>query len=191
MTETEQFLSKPWQKFLLKLKDVDALETHLWKSCHHLGYIMKRYEKTFQQNFALSFKNSHTKCPEMIVVGRIFASLSTTNNETIKEYIDWVYENKIIPKKIKFRTLGFFLTPGFANEFSSYWKEKNKIQKSTPIPIHWKQVVDVLKVSAETYGDLAFIKLALNQDQSREPYCKLFKSLQAMGFDEKILNTLV
>lgn len=93
----------------------------------------------------------------------------------------------------KYAAWGFFMTPSFGNEFNLYTKEKNKIVRSTQLPVEYRQIADTLNLPVTTYGDLAFIKMALDQSpnsESRAPYRTLFSNLLAIGFEPSVLNNL-
>lgn len=192
--DVTSLLSKPWQKFLAKFADIETLKIHEWKEVHLLAYICKRFEELHKTKFALSFKRAPSKCEEIRWVQKIIAMMNSSNMKILKEYVDFVYDYKIVPKEIKIRSLGFFLTPGFGNEFNTYYINKRKISKSTELPPEYKQIADTLQLPVATYGDLAFIKMALEQSpdsESRAPYRLLFSNLKEIGFEPAVLNNLV
>lgn len=191
---TLQLLSKPWQKFFAKFTEIDTLKNSQWKEVHVLAYICRRYEQMYGKKFSFSFRGAPSKCAEIYMVRKIMAMLNTTNMRTVRAYIDWVYDMKIAPAKLKIRTLGFFTTPGFGNEFSLFREEQAKIAKSTELPKEYRQVADTLDLPATTYGDLAFIKMALEQSPDADDmssYRLLFQNLMAIGFEPSVLNNLV
>lgn len=193
-TDPNQLLSKPWRKFLDKLNEFDSLKISSWKEVHILGYVCKRYQQLYNHKFALSFKGQPSRCPEIYLIKKVMAMLTTTDQRIVKEYIDWVFDQKIIPQDRHIRSLGYLTTPNLGNEFLSYRQKKNKICKSTPLPSEFKQVADTLQIPIITYGDLAFAKMALDQSptsESRAPYRSLFNTLQILGFETSILNNLV
>lgn len=198
ITDTVQLLSKPWQKFLAKFKDIEALPTSEWKEVHLLGYFCQRYERCYQQKFALSFRGAPSKCNEIYMIKKTMVMLNTLSSDVVKLYIDWVFDGKIIPGKIKIRSIGFLTTPGFGNEFNQYRAKKEKIVKSTELPIKYQEIIDGLGLPVYTYGDLAFVLMALDQsstDQITEShhlmsYKNLFKYLIAVGFEPATLNNL-
>ncbi len=188
-----ELLSKPWQKFLAKFKEIEDLPITEWKEPHVLGYFCKRYEMYYGQKFALSFRGAPSKCNEIYMIKKTMAMLNTTDMLIIHDYIDWIFDQKIIPGKIKIRSIGFLTTPGFGNEFNQYRIKKEKIIKSTELPAKYRKIADDLDLSVITYGDLAFIKMALEQssdNDTRAPYKILFRDLIALGFEPTILNTL-
>lgn len=187
-------LSKPWQKFLAKFDEIDSLPTSKWKEVHFLGCICRKYQQLFEKPFALSYKGAPSKCPEIYMIKKIMAMLGTTNPHTIRAYVEWVFETKVVLKDVRFRSLGFFTTPSFGNEFHIAREKKLKIEKSTELPTEYKQVATTLELSVNTYGDLAFIKMALDESpdgESRAPYRLLFNNLMAIGFEPAILKGMV
>lgn len=187
-------LSKPWRNFLAKFQEIETLKTSKWKEVHYLAYLTKRYEEFYGHKYALSFKGPPGKCTEIVFVKKMCAMLGTTNSRTIRSYIDWVFDEKIIPKKMKIKTLAFFMTPGLGNEFHMYWKKKNTIEKTTELPVEYKEVVDNLGLPLNTYGDLAFARSVLAEDpdnEARQPYRDLFNTLISLGFEVQVLDTLV
>ena len=188
-----QLLSKPWQKFLAKFDDIDKLSISEWKEAHLLGYFCRRYEKCFKKKFALSFRGAPSKCNEIYMIKKTMAMLDNIDPLVVKDYIDWVFDVKIIPSKIHIRSIGFLTTPGFGNEFNTYRSKKMKVSKSTELPSKYQQVAETLNLPVITYGDLAFIKMSLDQspdNESRAPYKVLFKNLIALGFEPQVLDTL-
>lgn len=188
-----QLLSKPWQKFLAKFNDIDTLPVTEWKEPHLLGHFCRRYEKCYDKKFALSFRGAPSKCNEIYMIKKTMAMLDTIDMEKIRDYIDWVFDQKIIPSGLKIRSIGFLTTPGFGNEFNQYRAKREKIVKSTQLPSKYQKVADTLDLPVSTYGDLAFIKMALDESpdsESRAPYKILFRDLIALGFEPAILNNL-
>lgn len=190
--EVKQLLTKPWQKFFDKLNEFEDLKVSQWKDVHVLGYILKRYKDLHDKEYSITVKNAPSKCPDMVIVRRIFATLNTTNMKTIKDYIDWVYDTKVAPKKMKFRTIGFFLTTGFANEFLN-WRDsaKNSFSRASELPSDYLSIASSLGVHASTYGDLAFIQMAVeaNDDKSSNNFV-LLKNLEVLGLDLDKLKEL-
>lgn len=186
-------LSKHWQKFLHKFSDIDTLDPSEWKEVHLLSFFCKRYEQAYSQKYSLSFKTTApSRCPEINVIKRVQAMLNTTNTATVKEYISWVFESKILPSKTKIRSINYLLTNGYGNEFNHFWENKNKVDKTTELPDEYKQIATKLGVQVSTYGDLAFAKMALESydNDSVDAYKKLFHTLKVIGFNENILEKM-
>lgn len=193
--EDENFtnvLNKHWQKFFAKFNEIDTLKISQWKEVHILAYIAKRYEEIFGTKFAISVRGAPSKCTEIYQIKQIMGTLQTTNMKVLKEFIDWTFDNKIIPKKVKLKKIGFFITPGFATEFFLYRKEKQIIKRSTPLPKEYVELSNKFSMDVETYGDLAFIKMAYDKANGNleNSYVQFFGNLEALGFELKILDGL-
>ena len=177
-------LSKPWQKFFKRFEEIEDMKVSQWKDVHVLAYICKRYEDVYKQKFSVTIKGAPTKSPDMYMVKRIRASLNTTDMRQIKEYIDWVYDTIIIPKRTKFRKIGFFLTPGLANDFAFYKRnKKDEYTRSDKVPDTYSNIADELGVTISTFGDLAFIKMAVDAGNGSEEHATLLGNLELLGLD--------
>lgn len=188
-----KLLSKPWQKFFAKFVEIETLKNSKWTEIHQLAYIAKRFESLYGRKFSFSLKGAPSKCTEIVLVKKMCVMLGTTNARTIREYIDWVYDQKIIPSNMNIRSLSFFMTPGLGNEFFICRDAKNKIGRATELPSEYKEIVISLELPLATYGDLAFVQSALEEDsesESRVPYKLLFAKLSAIGFDPLVLKDL-
>ena len=192
MVKERPALNRHWQKFFARFDEIDELPASEWTAVHVLAHICKRFKEVFGREFSITVKSgAPSKSIDLFMAKQIIATLDTSNMRTVKDYVDWVYSNKIIPNKTKFRRIGFFTTAGFANEFYFARTEGVIIKRSTVLPNDYKRLADQLGVPANTYGDLAFIKMAAEQvTDKNNPYCLLFANLEAMGFDSKILQEL-
>lgn len=192
-------LSKPWQKFFDKLDAVnhDTIPAYKWDDVHILAYICKRFREHFGHSFSFSLAGPPSKCPELFCVKRMrFMLLGTggMNPKAMKEYVDWVFDTKIIEKKRPLVSMGYFITPGVCNEFKSFYSAKNKIKRSTPLPSQYISIAESLGISKDmvsTYGDVAFVKMAIDQDpEGRTEYKEFMRHIESFGFDSKVLERL-
>ncbi len=188
-------MSGPWIKFFNKFKDIEEepfkSKVFLWKDVHMLAYICKRFELLYNKKFSITIKNAPTKCPEMFFVSKMIRTLGTTNMVIVKKYVDWIYDTKIIPENKKIRTLSYFMTPGFCNEFHFEQSEGEIIKRSSYLPNNYKQIAESLNISVSTYGDLAFIKMAADRTNDlNNPHVQFIKNIQAAGFELSILEKL-
>ncbi len=184
-------LSKPWQKFFKRFEEIETLKVSQWKDVHVLAYICKRFEQHYGRKFSIAVKNAPTKSPDVRLTKCMMAMLGTTNMHIIKEYVDWIYDKKIIPQKKNIRTLAYFMMQGLGNEFYFEREKNNKITRSSVLPDEYKSLAEAIGVNVNTYGELAFIKKALDQapdSESRAPYRKLFLHLKSLGFEESMLE---
>lgn len=183
-------LNTYWKKFLKKFEEIEdeSLKVSKWKEVHMLAYICKRYEFLFGHRFALDMKKSPGKSQDIYMIKRLVASLNTTNMRTIKEYVDWVFDNKIIPQRTHFRKIGFFLTNNFINEFSYASRMNKRITRSKELPAAYITIAKDLGVNVNTYGDLAFLQMAIDRNKEKDtPRYILLSNLELLGLDLKEL----
>lgn len=195
IAQDEEFLSilpsKWWKKFFLKFDEIDTVPEHEWKPIHLLSYFCRRYQDHFGKRFSFGLKGTPSKCPEVFQIKRVMAVLGTSNQITMREYIDWIFDYKIIPHDKKIRSIGFMANSSYCNEFHLYRQEKKKIDRSTEVPEDYKKVIDELGLPIRTFGDLAFAKQALDANPSgRQAYERMFDKLYAIGFEFQMLQGL-
>ena len=127
----------------------------------------------------------------MFFVRKMIATLNTSDMVIVKKYVDWIYDTKIIPENKKIRTLSYFMTPGFCNEFHFEQSESEIIKRSSYLPNNYKEIAASLNISVSTYGDLAFIKMAADRTSDlNNPNVQFLKNIQAAGFELSILEKL-
>lgn len=193
-------LSKPWQKFFDKLDAInhDQVPVRKWDDTHVLAYICKRFRDHFGHAFSFSLAGPPSKCPELYCVKRMRYMLlgphEGANPITMKSYVDWVFEKKVIEKDRPLVSMGYFITAGVCNEFKAHCAKNNKIIRSTPFPPKYLSIAESLGISKEevsTYGDVAFVKMAIEQDpEGRDTYREFIRHIESFGFDSKILERL-
>ena len=188
-----KLLNKPWQKFFKKFSEIDELPISEWKHVHILAHFYRRYLKQFNKPFSISIKGAPSKCTEIYMIRRISAMLGTSNLKIVKQYIDWVFDENIIPKNKKIRSLGFFTNTSLCNQFNALLAEQSKIYRHTKLPEEYKKVAELLDIPVSTYGDLAFAKKAmdtLSNNNNNNPYKKLFLELYRVGFEFDMIKDL-
>ena len=192
--EMEEFLkplSKHWQRFFRKFAEIEEIKVSKWRPVHQLAYFSMRYEQHFGKRFAFSLRGAPTKCTEIVFIKKIGAMLGTTNQRTVKNYIDWVFDKKIIPQRKRIRSLAFFMAPGLGNEFNLQRQAESVIGRSTALPREFVELAFEAGIPIETYGELAFIKQALDQStEGRENYQALYRKLLMAGLEPDILLKL-
>lgn len=191
-TKIEQ-IGKVWDTFFKKLSKYSDLSVEDWKEYQLLGYLVSRLETYLQRKFAFSLSGQPSKCPEMFFIKKIIYSLDTSDPETVKSYIDWVFDKKIVPSKVKLRSIGYFHNSSFANQFLDENKKSKQITRSTTLPEEYRTIVNFFKAPAETFGDLAFIKKVIEsnpEDEDSLTFKKMFSNLMSIGFKEDCLRDL-
>lgn len=184
--------SKHWQNFFHKLSMHERFKPNEWQEIQLLGYVCARYEELYGRKYSIAMKGAPGKCSEMFFVRNMIRTLGTTNMNIAKQYVDWVYDKKIIPGNKKIKTFSYFMTAGLVNEFLFEKTEDEIIKRSTELPKNYKEIADNLNVSINTYGDLAFIKMAYDKAKGdlNNAYVQFFMDLQDMGFNIEVLERL-
>lgn len=186
-------ISKPWQKFKTKLEKYNDTPIQNWKSENFLGHIFKRYSEHTKSDFPLSYSGAPSKCKELYCVNRMVNTLSSNNNQIVKDYIDFVFDEFIIKKSMEIKSLAFFFTDNFIFKFKETVRKSQRITRATTLPNQYDEIIKSLDLSLSTYGDLAFAKLALDQQPDSEGlkhYKLLFSQLENMGLDIESLTEL-
>lgn len=182
-----------WTKFKSRLDKYDSVPVSEWSDENFLGHILKRYKDYVGIEYGLSHSGPPTKCREIYCVRRMLISLGSYNKETVKKYIDWVFDTFVIPKNVVIDSMAYFFTSNFILGFKKELRRMNRITRATELPVHFTEIATKLDVDVKTYGDLAFAKIAITDDPSNEELCiyfKLFDELKRAGFDDSILRSL-
>jgi len=141
-------LSKAWQKFFRRFSEIETLPIGEWKPLHHIAHFSLRYHKHYGKRFSFSVIGAPSSSKEVYLIKRVAATLGTSNSKILKEYIDWVFDNKLANSKRKIRSIGFFANTDFCNEFKLYLSEKNRIYRHTELPNEYKKIAESLDIYA-------------------------------------------
>ncbi len=180
-----------WRRFKERLNKYDSIPINEWKAEQILGHILFRFKNLYGVEFTLSFSGAPSRCSEIYQTKRMIAELGTEDFQMIKDYVDWVYDTKIIPQKIVITSIGFFFTKSFILKFKAGYKKAHRISRTTQLPKLVESLVSELSISVLTYGDLAFAKMAVDNSPDDYPdYKLLFQRLKDSGFDTSILDKL-
>jgi hypothetical protein len=186
-------ISLPWQKFKSRLDLYSNSPVSDWNEYNFLGHILKRYKDYMGTEFPLSYSSSPSKCGEMYCTKRMVLALGVSDPQTVVDYINFVYDNYIIPGKVSVSSLAYFFTTNFIFEFKKRFRKETKITRTTKLPSSYQNVIVGLELDVCTYGDLAFAKIAIDNDPSNndlEIYNKMFFELKNIGFDDSVLGRL-
>lgn len=184
--------SKHWQNFFHKMGMFERFKPNEWQEIQLLGYTLDRFKKLYGREYSIAMKGAPGKCSEMFFIRNMIRTLGVSDMNIIKEYVDWVYDKKIIPDNKKIRTFSYFMTSSLVNEFKFQKTESEIIKRSTELPNNYKEIANNLNMSVNTYGDLAFVKMAYDKAKgdSNNTYVKFFSSLEGNGFNIEVLERL-
>jgi hypothetical protein len=199
LTNKNGELSKPWVKFFSRLESFPSIELTNWTEYEFLGYLIKRYKDYSGQDYTISMSSAPSQNYDLINIKKIISILHASvyynksfNRQYVKDYIDWMFDVDIIPKKKKITSVAFFTTLSNINKFKIQYENSKKITRSSIIPQTYKELAESLNIDISTYGDLAFIKLAIEsgEDGGLELYQVYFNKLLEMGLEKSVLETL-
>ncbi len=182
-----------WRRFKQRLDSYADIPLSDWKQEQILGHILKRWKDHAGMEYPLSYSGPPTKCKEIYCVRRTMLMLGTENPHILKEYVDWIFDTKIIPGKVELTSIAYFFVSGFILNFKAELRKRARISRATELPPEIQNVAIGLELDIRTYGDLAFAKVALEDDPENEEldiYSHLFIKLKEMGFDEDVLSSL-
>lgn len=186
-------LSRPWQKLFARLPEINSLPINEWKPFHLLSHFLYKFNQEYKHPYALSFKGSPLNCEEIVLIKRMMAVLSTDNFVTLKAYIDWFFDTKVVQRKFELKKISVLLTPGFGNEFLALKRKKDTVTKTSKLPAHLLKVAEELFIPVETYGDLSFIVEMVKKEPERESYKQykmLMNKFEAFSFDFGVLEKI-
>ena len=124
-------------------------------------------------------------------VKRLAANL-TANPVLLKEYIDWVYLNKVVKAKRRLTSISFMTVEGLVNDYKVNVlltnKKNDNVDRSTILPDKYKTIFQEVGFSISTYGELAF--LSQMADMPFE-VIGAFQKIEELGFDKEVLKRIV
>lgn len=190
--ELTDYPNEQYKKFFDKFAEIDKLDVKDWKPVHILAYFCKKYQEQYNVKYQFKFNNpAPMKCFEVFQTKKL-ASMLTANPALLKEYIDWVYETKVVKAKRRLTSISFMTVEGVVNEYKFNvllaGKKNLNVDRSTPLPEKYQAAFTKAGVSLKTYGELAFLNQM--EDQSFE-ILGAFIEIEALGFDKEVLKRIV
>lgn len=181
-----------WRRFKERLDNYDQIPVSEWKEENFLGHILKRYKDFMGFEFTLSYSGPPSKCKEIFCIRRMLLALSMDEDpESIKKYIDWVFDTVIIPQKVTITSIAYFFTINFILHFKQSLRKQKVIDRTTVLPQTYIDIALKFDMELSTYGDLALAKVAI--DQGMDPdnlYFNIINEIKQAGFDDSILNSI-
>lgn len=179
-------VSEHYKKFFDRFKEIEILPLKDWKALHILAYICKKYEDHYNIKYSFKFNNpAPSKSYEIFTIKKISQMLSS-DPEILKNYIDWVFEKKVIERKKRLTVLGYFANVDIINEYKFKYllvKKTSTIGRTDALPSNVSAVCARNGFNIGTYAELAFIKKMPNQQ-------KLFDELLELNFPVDILDKI-
>lgn len=182
-----------YEKFFAKFSEIESLDPDQWKAAHILAYFCKKYKEQYNVDYKFKFNSpSPSKCFEVFQVKKL-SLLLTSQPTLLKNYVDWVFLNKVVKAKRRITSISFMTSEGLMNEykFNVLLAPKNgssNIDRSTPLPDNYKSIFKMAGAEINTYGELSF--LSQISDMTFE-MIGAFQQIEEIGFDKNILTRIV
>ena len=183
--------NEKYRIFFEKFKKLDSLQVSEWKVPQIIGYVCKKYKQQYGVDMQFKFNSpAPSKCFEVFQIKRLSMLLSK-DPVILKEYIDWVFQNKVPQAKRRLTSISFLTH----DETVQYYKMKflfgdkksDKVDRSTLLPDNYKGVLQAAGFAVQNYGDLAFL---FQMERTPELEGALSK-LDELGFDKNIIGKIV
>lgn len=193
-TENEYSLTgapnKNYEKFFLKLKEIETVPVEKWSANHLIGYFAQKYKEHYHTKYKFKFNTTApSSCFEVWQMKKLSNMLSS-NPTILKGYIDWVFLNRVAKAKKKLTSISFLTVEGIVNEYKInvvLADKHDSINRSTTLPSHFASTLNQAGIEVKTYGDLAF---AYQIDPMPEDFKVAFSQIESQGFDKGILGKL-
>ena len=184
--------NEKYRKFFETFKEIDSIDVSQWKPPHLIGYFCKKYEEQYALKYKFKFNSPlPSKCFETFQIKKL-ACLLSSNPSILRDYIDWVYLNKVVKTKRRLTSISFITVEGVVNEYKLNvllaGDHNQNIDRSTPLPDKYQQVFTDCQVNAYTYGDVAFL---YQIDPMSGDIASALDGIEKLGFDREILVKII
>ena len=189
-------ISPLYTRFFEKLKEIDKLDVKEWNTNHVIGYFCKKYRHQYNMDYSFRFNQIPSKSYEVFQVKRL-ASMLSTNPVVLKDYIDWLFEKKVVERKRKITSIGFLSTIELVNEYKfkvlmpRLNGQEPEIKRTDELPPSYLLVLQNANISVTTYGDLTFLKKAMENDEQHKVVFEKLALAVAVSFKALAINPLL
>lgn len=188
----EEVPNEKYKQLFDKFKEIENLSIKEWKVPQILGYFCKKYYNEYNIKYKFKFNTpSPSKSFEIFQIKRLSCNLSK-DPLILKNYIDWVFSNKVKKSKRRLTSISFLTDENTINDYKiNYLLNNNleeKITRSTLLPNEY--IIKFIKSEypIKTYGELAFL---YQMEDKSEDLKKCFNDIISLGFDIEILKKVI
>lgn len=190
--ELTDYPNEQYAKFFAKFSEIDSLDIAQWKPVHILSYFCKKYQEQYNTKYQFKFNSpSPTKCFEVFQVKKLSAML-TANPKLLRDYIDWIFLNKVVKAKRKLTSISFMTHEDVVKEYKLgvllIDKKDLHVDRSTPLPQNLKDILAKVQFNLNTYGELSFLA---HMDPKPIALVSALQEMTEQGFDEEVLKRIV
>lgn len=180
-----------YKKLFAKFAEIDSIDVKEWKTNHVLGYFVKKYKEQYGIDYKFKFNSpAPSKCFEVFQIKRLAMNLSS-DPVILKEYIDWIFLNKVVKAKRRLTSISFMTVEDIVAEYKFnvlMVVKPDGISRSTLLPEKYRLPFEEANIFIKTYGELAFVSNM--EDMSFEAIGAMIK-IEQLGFDKSLLNKIV
>lgn len=189
--ELTDYPNEKYRQFFEKFPEIEKLDVTEWKPVHILAYFCKKYEEQYQTKYTFKFNSpSPLKCFEVFQIKRL-AMLLSSSPKILRDYIDWVYLTKVVQAKRRLTSISFMTHEGLVQDYKMNvllsGKKNLNVDRSTQLPANYRAIFQEIGITAQNYGDLAF----LFQMEKTPELETVFGKLNELGFEEEIIGRIV
>jgi hypothetical protein len=186
-----EYPNDKYRQFFEKFPEINTLDVNEWKPVHILAYFCHKYEEQYGVKYQFKFNSpSPLKCFEVFQIKKM-AMLLSSNPKILKEYIDWIYLNKVVRAKRRLTSISFMTHEGVIQDYKTNvllsGKKNLNVDRSTPLPNQYRTPFAEIGITISNYGDLAF----LHQMEPNPEMTAAFEKIYELGFDKDILGRIV
>jgi len=184
--------NKLYERFFKELSEIDSVKVIDWKPKHVVGYFAKRYHNLYKVPYKFRCNSkAPSKCMEIVKVKTIQYRLSS-DPLIIKNYIDWVFDEKIIKNNKRITSISFLTSENFIEDYKfNIYPSINiggSVSRSSKLPENILNILVKHNKNISNYGQLSFLYQSLSNDKSLN---SLFNEIRDTGFDLSILEEVV
>ena len=177
-------VSPEYQRFFAKFSQIETRPINEWNKICILAYLCKKYEEHYEMKFTFSYQGVPSKCRELYEITKLSNQLSS-DPEILKKYIDWVFKTKVIERKKRITSLGYFTNVEIVNDYKfKFLFKKQVIARTDRLPQNLVAMCMRHGFSAHTYGELSFISKMPDQE-------RLIEELKSISFPMDILDKII
>lgn len=157
-----------YQKFFQKFEEIKTLDIEQWKTAHILGYFVGKFKVAYGTDYKFKYNSpSPSKCFEVFQIKKM-SQLLSSKPKILKEYIDWIFSEKVEKGKKKFRSISFLTGEDILKEYKELILNDKPIDRTTLLPSNIITLLSPLNSNIgiiATYGDFAFYNKALGKEE--------------------------
>lgn len=181
-----------YRKFFERFVEVETVSADEYKPVHLIGFFAKRYQETFGTPYKFKFNSpSPSKCFEVFQIKKL-AYLLTNQPKLLKDYIEWIYQEKAVKSKRRFTSISFLTNEDNIREFKFgvllAGKRNLEVNRATILPSNYRDVLINAGLGfVKTYGDLAF---ATHMSPAPETLSIALTALEGLGLEIELLKRI-